>query len=118
LRNGGSVEQAGPAPETKIDFAKVDVEKVAVRPGSLAGAAIRSEANKGRIFRVEGRVAPGERLAVEYQGETYDVWSFDAALRNRLRAEHPAGATLRFYGELGQYRGRWQFVIQDPSWVK
>jgi hypothetical protein len=67
---------------------------------------------------VEGRVLPGERLMVEFRGEAYDVWSFDEDLRRRLRADHPAGATLRCYGELGLYRDRWQFVIQDPAWVK
>ena len=67
---------------------------------------------------MEGRVVGGTRLAVEFRGETYDVWSFDETLRNQLMADHPEGAALRFYGELGQYRERWQFVIQDASWVK
>lgn len=123
LRNA-SVERGGPAPSAKIDYAKVDVEKVAARVGAQgagalpAGTSIRTEANKGKIFRVEGRVAPGARLAVEFAGDVYDVWSYDAALREKLRAEFKEGATMKFYGELGQYRGRWQFVVQDPSWVK
>ena len=113
-----SEERAEPAAR-KIDYAAVEVEKVALTPEKLAaGAAIRTPANRGKIFRVEGKVAPGERLAVEFLGETYDVWTYDEALRKKLRDEHAAGATLRFYGELGQYRGRWQFVIQDPSWVR
>ena len=118
LRNA-SVERAGPPPSTKIDYAKIDVEKVAMRADKLPPeTAIRTEAFKGKIFRVEGKVAAGSRLAVEFRGDTYDVWSFDEALRNRLRAEYEAGKAIRFYGELGQYRGRWQFVIQDASWMK
>jgi hypothetical protein len=118
LRNA-SVEQPGADPTRKIEFAAIDLEKVAVRAESLpSGAAIRSNAYKGKIFRVEGRVVAGSRLAVEFRGETYDVWSFDESLRNKLRAEYKAGDTLRFYGELGQYRDRWQFVVQDPGWVK
>jgi endonuclease/exonuclease/phosphatase family metal-dependent hydrolase len=114
-----SIESAGPAPDTKIAFGKVDVASAAVPAGSIpAGSSIRSEGFKGKIFRVEGRVAPGSRLAVEFRGETFDVWSFDEALRNKLRADFPEGSTIRFYGELGQFRDRWQFVIQDPSWVK
>jgi hypothetical protein len=46
------------------------------------------------------------------------VFSHDAHFRKKLRAEFQAGQTVRFYGELGQYRERWQFVIQDPSWVR
>ncbi len=119
LRNPSTARAGDPAPITKIDFAKVELEKVAVAPGKLPpGTSIRTDDYKGKIFRVEGRVAPGSRLAVEFLGDTYDVWSFDEALRKKLREEYAAGAMLRFYGELGQYRGRWQFVIQDPSWVR
>ena len=107
------------AEAVKIARAAVDLVKVAIRAESLAADVnIRTPAYKGKIFRVEGRVAPGSRLAVEFRGETYDVWSFDEPLRTKLRAEYKEGATLRFYGELGQYRERWQFVIQDASWVK
>lgn len=106
-------------PRKTVDYASMAVEKLAVRPETLPpGAGIRTNEFKGRIFRVEGRVVAGSRLAVEYRGETYDVWSYDEALRNRLRAEYREGATLRCYAELGQYRERWQFVIQDASWVK
>ncbi|HVS54188.1 MAG TPA: hypothetical protein VHD62_17665 [Opitutaceae bacterium] len=116
LRNG-SVEGADAV--NKIDYAKVELEKVALVAAQLpAGASLRTDANKGRIVRVEGRIAPGARLAVEFRGDTYDVWSYDEALRKKLRADYAAGATIRFYGELGQYKDRWQFVIQDPSWVK
>jgi hypothetical protein len=97
----------------------MDLPRLAVDVSRLApDASIRTEQNKGKLFRVEGRVLPGERLMVEFRGEAYDVWSFDEDLRRRLRAEFPAGSTLRCYGELGLYRDRWQFVIQDPSWVK
>lgn len=118
LRNA-SVDRGGPAPSTKIDYAKLDLAKLAVKAADVpAGANLRTPAYKGKIFRVEGRVAPGSRLAVEFLGETYDVWTHDEALRGRLRAQFKSGDTLAFYGELGTYRGRWQFVIQDPSWVR
>lgn len=114
-----SVEVGGPVPDVKIGYARLDLEKLAVKAGEIpAGTSIRSDAYQGKIFRVEGVVVPGSRLGVVFRGETYDVWSHDEALRNRLRAAHPEGSTLRFYGELGAFRGRWQFVIQDPSWVK
>ena len=118
LRNA-SVERAGPAASTKIDYARLDLEKLAVTVAQLPeGARIRTDAFKGKIFRVEGRVAPGARLAVEFLGDTYDVWSFDEALRTKLRAGLKSGAPVKFYGELGVYRERWQFVIQDPTWVR
>lgn len=114
-----SKEDPAAAPGTRVDYATVDLAQVAIRPESLpARVDLREEARKGGIFRVEGRIAPGGRLAIEFRGQTYDVWSHDAALRERLRASLRAGDTFRFYGELGTYRDRWQFVIQHPSWVQ
>ena len=118
LRNPSDGRTTGTARRT-INYATFDLPGLAVDVSRLApDASIRTEQNKGKLFRVEGRVLPGERLMVEFRGEAYDVWSFDEDLRRRLRADHPAGATLRCYGELGLYRDRWQFVIQDPAWVK
>ena len=81
--------------------------------GQFADAAAEAGADQGLLV-----AGADDRLAVEFLGETFDVWSYDEPLRARLRAEHKAGAPLRFYGELGQYRGRWQFVVRDASWVK
>ena len=118
LRNA-SEGRSTAEPRKTIDYAKFDLAKLAAPTSALpAGTPIRTDEFKGKIFRVEGRVAGGSRLAVEFRGETFDVWSYDAALRAKLRADHPEGATLRCYAELGQYRERWQLVIQDPSWVK
>ncbi|MBI5690779.1 MAG: hypothetical protein HZC55_11865 [Verrucomicrobia bacterium] len=118
LRNASDGRSSGKAVKT-VDYAKMDLAKLAISAAALPpGTDIRTPEYKGRIFRVEGRVTGSSRLAVEFLGSTYDVWSYDESLRNRLRSDHAEGATLRFYGELGQYRERWQFIIQDPSWVK
>jgi len=109
----------GIAHVNRVDFAKVDVERVALRLAELGGAAaLRDDALKGRIVRVVGQRGAGQLLSVIIGGEVFDVWVPDKALRERLRKQWRAGAAVRFYGELGQYRGTWQFVIRDPSWVK
>lgn len=115
-----SEEQPEPAGAGKIDYAKVDLVKEAITADRLpAGASLRTDAFKGKIVRVEGRAGgDGKRLSVEFLGESYDVWSFDPALRARLRERFKPGEVARFYGELGQYKGRWQFIIPDESWVK
>lgn len=103
----------------KIDYAGIDVEKTALKATQIpADQSIRSDAYKGKLFRVEGKVGKTKRLEVEFMGETYDIYSHDPALLAKLREGHKAGDTLRVYGELGQFRERWQFVVQDPTWVK
>ena len=84
---------------------------------ACARASVSIKDANADAFMNEGRVAAGSRLAVELRGETFDVWVPDEALRGRLRSESREGATMRFFGELGQYRGRWQFVIKHESWV-
>jgi hypothetical protein len=118
LKNPG-VEDAGKVERVKVDFARVDLEKAALTAATLPpGANIRTPAFRGKIFRVEGVVAAGDRLGVEFRGETYDIWSYDEALRKQLAAAHRPGTPIKFYGELSQYKDRWQFVVQDPSWVR
>lgn len=119
LRNASADRGTGPAVANKIDYTKIDLEKVALAADKLpAGTNLRADLYKGKIVRVDGTVAKGTRLAVEFRGETYDVFSFDEEFRKKLRADFKAGEPMRFYGELGQYRERWQFIVRDPSWVK
>lgn len=118
LKNASDGASTG-EPVKAVDHAKVDLEGRALRLETLAaGTRLQQDEFKGKIVRVDGRVAPGSRLAVEFRGETFDVWVPDESLRGRLRGAFKEGAPMRFFGELGQYRGRWQFVIQDASWVK
>jgi hypothetical protein len=114
-----SSEEDGPAEAVKIDFSQLDLAGVALTAATLPpGAPLRSPAYMGKLVRVEGVVAPGTRLAVEFLGDTYDIYCPDPALRTKLREQFKAGERVRFYGELGQYRERWQFVVKDASWVK
>ncbi len=119
LRNASAERASETAAAVKIDYTKIDLEKVAVFPAKLPpGTNLRADAFKGKIVSVEGKVAKGTRLAVEFAGETYDIHSFDEGFRKKLRADYKAGDAIKFYGEIGQYRERWQFIIRDPSWVK
>jgi len=109
----------GLAHVNRVDFAKVDLERVALRLDELGGAAaLKDERLKGRIVRVVGQRGSGQLLSVIIGGEVFDVWVPDKALRDRLRKQWRGGVAVRFYGELGQYRGKWQFVIRDSSWVR
>ena len=110
--------ETGQATANRVDFAQVDLEKVALNLRELPKkASLRDGSYTGRIVRVEGHAGAGKFLTVRVRGDLYDVWSPDAALRAQLREKYPPEKRIRFYGELNQYKGRWQFVIRDRSWV-
>jgi endonuclease/exonuclease/phosphatase family metal-dependent hydrolase len=73
----------------------------------------RTTANLGRFFRVVGRVVNDRpyRVAVRGLSVEINVWIHDPAVRQAFFARHKVGDRVEFVGELGQYRGEWQFVI-------
>jgi len=116
LRNPS--EDTGLASVNKIDYGAINLAQVAMTLDQLPpGTSLRDEKYIGKIVQIVGEVRPGKKLTVMVRNDVYDVWSFDPALRNRLRDKYKEGDNLRFYAELGQYKGRWQFIIRDQSWV-
>ena len=71
----------------------------------------------GEIFLVEGVASWGRSAEVEVAGRAYLLHSFDPSLKRALR-RIPRGSSVRLVGELGAYRGRLQFVVQDRSWLE
>ncbi len=121
LRNASdeASETASAAAAPMIDYAAVDLAKAAALTDSIPDSvSIRTPDYLGKVFRVEGVVGKAKRLTVRFRGEIYDVWTYDAALREQLREKFKTGDPIRFYGELGLFKQRWQFVVRDPSWVK
>ncbi|MCC6415388.1 MAG: endonuclease/exonuclease/phosphatase family protein [Opitutaceae bacterium] len=112
-------EDTGLASVNKIDYGKIDLAKVALTFDQLPpGQSFRHDAFKGKIIRVVGEVGRSSRLTVVVRNDVYDIWSYDRDLLTKLRAKWKEGETARFYGEINQYKGRWQFIIRDASWVK
>ena len=77
--------ETGQATANRVDFAQVDLEKVALNLRELPKkASLRDGSYTGRIVRVEGHAGAGKFLTVRVRGDLYDVWSPDAALRAQL----------------------------------
>jgi len=107
-----SPTQAIRLPERGVDFAK------AVALSRIPDAArLRDGSFTGKLIQVEGRVGTGPRLILEALNDTWDVWVPDPTLRDELRARWKAGDNVSFYGILGLFKGRWQFVIEKKEWV-
>ena len=108
-----------PATNPRVQYGTRDVTQGALTEANLPPQAnLRDGTYTGKIFRVEGAVTEGPRLGVRFRGETYDIYVPDPALRAQVQTRWPGGTMARFYGELGRYKGRWQFVIKDGSWLK
>jgi hypothetical protein len=104
----------------KIGYADLDLAKVALTAEKIpAGANLRDGSFTGKIFRVTGPSVPGQYAKVTFAGEDYEVYSPIKEVRDLINAEREGPSqSLSFYGELGQFKGRWQFVVQDAAWVK
>ena len=71
----------------------------------------------GEIFVVEATFSKIRPLEVEVNGKSYSLHSFDKDIKDKLRKE-PKGKRMKFLGELGLFKGKLQFVVHDPSWIK
>lgn len=105
----------------KVDYSRVDLFRTALKPDLLpASADIRDGTYNGKIFYVseKGYVNDRGHVKVRVRDQEYDVFSHTKDIRDDLRERARAGQTLSFYGELGTYKGNWQFVVQGKEWVK
>ncbi len=111
----------GPGTPIRVEVSTVDLFATALKPADLPpGADLRDGTYTGRIFFIEAPATVNERghVSVKVGGLDYDVFSHDKDLRNVYRDRARATSKLRFYGELGQYRGNWQFVLLGKEWLK
>ncbi len=103
----------------RVSYAGIDVAARALRLSSLPRRAdLRDGTYTGRIFLVEGPAEDGPLLRVRFAGDSYEVYSPDPALRDLLADQRRRRQAFAFYGELGTFRGRWQFVVKDASWLR
>lgn len=82
-----------------------------------ATVSLRDGSYNGRLARVEGVVEPGQRISIRTRGESWEVWIPDAPLREKTRARWKEGDRVAFYGVIGQFRGKWQFTVQQAGWL-
>ena len=79
----------------------------------------RDSSYDGRIFYIQAPASVDEkgRIVVKVNGVEFDVYAHDKKVRKRLRELAGTTPELRFYGALGTYRGRWQFVLHGKEWI-
>ncbi len=102
----------------KADFTSVDLTQSVTLATIQKGADLRDGSWSGKIFHVEGEAVDDKYVKVKFAGQVYDVFSHDKEIRDMLYAQRESGRNLSFYGELGTYKGSWQFLVREKSWVK
>ncbi|CAM3067613.1 endonuclease/exonuclease/phosphatase family protein [Rariglobus hedericola] len=104
-----------------VDYARVDLFKTALKPAELPkDADMRDGTYTGKIFYISAKSYTNDKghVKVKVNGQEYDVFSHTKEIRDDLREQAREGKTLQFYGELGTFKGAWQFVVQGKEWVK
>ena len=71
----------------------------------------------GEIFLVQGTLSKVRPLEIEVDGKPYALHSFDKNLNTSIRL-FTKGTQVKILGQLGLFKGKLQFVVQDPSWIK
>ena len=118
--NHPSETAEGPGTPVRVETSPVDLFASALKPADLPKETdIRDGTYNGRIFYIEAPARVNEKgyVSVTVNDLDYDVFSHNKELRDQIRRNAKDGR-LRFYGELGQYKGNWQFVLQGKEWLK
>lgn len=101
----------------RLDYRRANLGPVPRAVDLPAGTNLRDGSWNGRFLEVRARVSGERPFRIELDGQTWEIWSFDEALRRQIYGRYKVGDTMNFIGEVGIFRGRWQFVIRDASWL-
>jgi len=72
----------------------------------------------GEIFRVTGAVASVRPLVISVHGAEYSLWTSDKESPALQPVRKMArGSKIDILGMLSVYKGKPQFLVEDPSWV-
>jgi endonuclease/exonuclease/phosphatase family metal-dependent hydrolase len=94
----------------KVDFSSAKEHALMWEPSSL------DPKNYGRTFRFSGTISRNKPLTLQTKGHQLGLYSFDPKTRGILFAL-ATGTSVSGFGHLSRYRGQWQFIVEDASWL-
>ena len=118
--NQPSLADDVPEAPVRVEASAVNLFDSALKIAKLPpDTSLRDGSFNGRVFFVEAPASVDERgfVHVKVRGEDYDVFTHDQDLRPRIRERAKTDGSLSFYGELGTYRGHWQFLLHGKEWL-
>lgn len=84
-------------------------------PDEYGSESVRKSKYFGELMLITSTL--GRNNLVEVNGETYGLYSPTFNTRNEFSDLAGSGEEFTFIGRLGTFRGNWQFVIEDISYV-
>jgi endonuclease/exonuclease/phosphatase family metal-dependent hydrolase len=97
-----------------VRFSLPDPSEV-LHPADLRGQSIRTAGHFNRLFLVTSAVS--RNFEVTVNGKEYGLFSPTFNVRDEFAGISGTGEEITFIGRLGTFRGQWQFVIEDISYV-
>lgn len=94
----------------KVDFSKALHKSKKWEPASL------DPQNYGRIFLFSGVVTRSKPITLTAEGHRLGLYSFDPETR-KILFNLKQGNSIGGYGRLSRYRGEWQFIIENATWL-
>jgi hypothetical protein len=67
-----------------------------------------------KMFLVSGELVEANQIVVN--GERYELYSPSFRVQDVLAPK--VGSNVEFFGRLGQFRGRWQFVVETETYLR
>lgn len=116
-----SETENGPAAPVPATIDTRGIFAGATKLSSLAQPeAILEDGQLGKIFYVESPATVSDRgfVRVKVGERELDVFSHNKALRDKIAETVRDKGRLRFYGELGTFQDRWQFLLWGPEWIR
>jgi hypothetical protein len=118
LTKASGAETTSEVATHKVDMRKTDFASAIVLAKLPPGTDLQDGTWTGKLFRIEAPALRENLLRIEVGGQTYDVFSRQKPVREALQAQRRADGKLTCYGELGTYKGNWQFLVKSIDWVR
>ena len=101
----------------KVGYGTIDRSQL--RNASVLGEAHEEELAKaiGEIFVVEGVISKKRPVLIQVGAKEYSLYSYDDNLRKVFQT-FEKGKKMKLLGELGLFKGKFQFIVQDASWLR
>ncbi|MEM6820528.1 MAG: endonuclease/exonuclease/phosphatase family protein [Verrucomicrobiota bacterium] len=108
-----SRDASGPSSQPRFDYGSITAQGL---PAWTAHE-IPSKDQAGDFFTVQATVSRDRPFSVRVGEREYGIWSHKKSVRKAVFDSFSEGDSIHFIGEFGRYRGKWQFVIYDKSWI-